>query len=312
MTSPGAETSGASTGGAKEPASSASSAPRVVAVGGGHGLAATLRAVRTYTHRVTAVVSVADDGGSTGRIRAAADRPAPGDLRKCLIALSDSDSVLSRSMDHRFTDGDLAGHAMGNLLIVAMTETEGDLVAALDEIGRLTAGIGRVLPATTDVVELTASVGSGRVVAGQVAVGACSDVSTVSLNPNDATACPDAVTAIEQADQIVLGPGSLYTSVLAATAVDGIRHAIIGASAQLVYVCNLHPQTGETSGYDVASHVRALGRHQLIPDVVLHDPGAIGTAEGVAGAHPAAVARSSGLAHDPALLGAALSGLLTR
>jgi uncharacterized cofD-like protein len=139
---------------------------KVVALGGGHGLAATLRAVRTYTSAVTAVVSVADDGGSTGRLRAADDRPAPGDLRKCLIALAAHDSPLARSMEHRFSSGELEGHAFGNLLIVAMAETDGDLVAALDEIGRLLGIVGRVLPATTDVVQLRAASTSGEEVAG--------------------------------------------------------------------------------------------------------------------------------------------------
>lgn len=286
--------------------------PRVVAIGGGHGLAATLRAVRTYTDHVTAVVSVADDGGSTGRLRAAGDRPAPGDLRKCLIALARQDSALARSMEHRFAAGELEGHAFGNLLIVAMAETDGDLVGALDEIGRLLDVVGRVLPATTEVVELRAALDSGAEVAGQVAVAARSDLCTVTVSPGDARACPEAVEAILAADQIVLGPGSLYTSVLAATAVPGIRDAVTASSAQLVYACNLRPQDSETTGYDVEAHVAALARHGIRADVVLHDPHTIGDAPGVAGAVPAALARSSGLAHDPALLGKALAALLQR
>lgn len=288
--------------------------PVVVALGGGHGLAATLRAVRTYTDQITAVVSVADDGGSTGRLRAAVDRPAPGDLRKCLAALAEPGSPLARAMEHRFGTGDLEGHAFGNLLIVAMTETlpDGDLVLALDQIGELLGVVGRVLPATTDVVRLRGCVRSGEQVEGQVAVAARADLCTVGVSPADATACPDAVEAILGADQIVLGPGSLYTSVLAATAVPGIRDAVAESAAQLVYVCNLHPQAVETEGYDVAEHVAALARHGLHADVVLYDPETIGPAEGVEGAAPAPLARRSGLAHDPERLGAALSGLLTR
>jgi len=287
-------------------------APAVVAIGGGHGLAATLRAVRTYTDRITAVVSVADDGGSTGRLRAADDRPAPGDLRKCLVALAGEDSPLARSMEHRFTSGELEGHAFGNLMIVAMAETDGDLVGALDEIGRLLGVVGRVLPATSEVVQLRAAATSGEQVAGQVAVGARSDVCTVAVSPPDAAACPAAVEAILAADQIVLGPGSLYTSVLAATAVPGIRDAVRASSAQLVYACNLRPQHSETTGYDVAAHVAALRRHGLVADTVLYDPHTMGEVEGVAGAVPVALARSSGLAHDPELLGTALAGLLDR
>jgi uncharacterized cofD-like protein len=282
---------------------------RVVAIGGGHGLAASLRAVRTYTDHVTAVVTVADDGGSTGRLRAAADQPAPGDLRKCLVALASPDAALARAMQHRFDAGELDGHALGNLLIAAMSETEGGLLPALDEIGRLLGGVGRVLPATTTGVELRAVVNSGDHVAGQVAVGERADLCTVQVSPTDATACPEAVAAIGSADQIVLGPGSLYTSVLAAVAVPGITAAVQEASAQVVYVCNLHAQQIETAGYDVGDHVAALGRHGIVPDVVLHDPASIGGADDVAGAVAASLARPSGLAHDPDLLGAALAAL---
>jgi uncharacterized cofD-like protein len=169
-----------------------------------------------------------------------------------------------------------------------------------------------VLPATTEPVQLRGASTSGEEVAGQVAVGARSDVCTVGISPADAVACPEAVAAIRSADQIVLGPGSLYTSVLAATAVPGIARAVAESSAQLVYACNLHPQDSETTGYDVAGHVEALRRHGLHADVVLYDPHTIGDAVGVAGAVPAALARSSGLAHDPELLGKALAALLER
>ena len=150
---------------------------------------------------------------------------------------------------------------------------------------------------------------SGEEVAGQVAVGARPDLSTVGVLPGRRQRpAPRPSTAILGADQIVLGPGSLYTSVLAATAVPGIRDAVAASPAQLVYVCNLHPQDVETTGYDVAAHVAALRRHGLDADVVLYDPHTIGDATGVAGAVPAALARSSGLAHDPQLLGKALVG----
>ncbi len=288
------------------------SGPSVVAIGGGHGLAASLRAVRTYTDHVTAVVTVADDGGSTGRLRAAGDRPAPGDLRKCLVALASPDASLARAMEHRFDAGELDGHAMGNLLIVAMSETEGGLLPALDEIGRLLGGVGRVLPATTDGVELRGVARSGDHVAGQVAVSARADLCTVQVSPADAAACPEAVAAIAGADQIVLGPGSLYTSVLAAAAVPGIARAVQDTEGQVVYVCNLRPQHVETADYDVAEHVAALGRHGIVPDVVLYDPTSIGGAEGVTCAVPARLARPSGLAHDAELLGAALAALLQR
>ncbi len=286
--------------------------PAVVAIGGGHGLAASLRAVRTYTDRVTAVVSVADDGGSTGRLRKLGAATAPGDLRKCLVALAEPDSLLRRTMEHRFAGGDIEGHALGNLLILAMSDTAGDLVDALDEIGRLLGTVGRVLPATRETIQLTGSSTGGEVVCGQVAVSGRSDLCRVAVEPAGATASPEAVAAILGADQIVLGPGSLYTSVLAATAVEGIADAIRRASAPLVFVCNLRPQPGETAGYGVAEHVEALRRHGLEPDVVLHDPGAIGPAQGVGAAVAATLTGPGGLAHDPELLGSVLASLIDR
>ncbi len=284
--------------------------PAVVAVGGGHGLATTLRAARWYAGRLSAVVSVADDGGSTGRLRAASPRPAPGDLRKCLVALAGSDQPIVGAMEHRFASGELDGHAFGNLLIAALEESEGSLVAALDEAGRLLDCVGRVLPTTTEPVELRARVDSGALVRGQVAVGERADLRTVTVEPADAPACDLAVQAVLDADQVVLGPGSLYTSVLAATAVRGIAEAVRATRAQVVYVCNLHPQVSETAGYRVGDHVDALARHGLVPDVVLYDPTTIQGADDVAGARPASIARPSGLAHDPALLGMALADLL--
>lgn len=295
------------------PTTAATTAPAsVVAVGGGHGLATTLRALRRYATDITAVVSVADDGGSTGRLRAATPRPAPGDLRKCLVALASSDEPIVAAMEYRFSSGELEGHAFGNLLIAALEESQGDLLPALHEVGRILGCVGRVLPTTTAPIELRATVETGRTVRGQVAVGERADLWTVTVDPQGVAACDLAVEAITGADQIVLGPGSLYTSVLAATAVAGIGDAVRRSRAQVVYVCNLHPQVSETAGYDVADHVAALHRHGLVPDVVLYDPTTIGGADGVAGASAATLARPSGLAHDPDLLGRALADLVAR
>lgn len=281
--------------------------PAVVAVGGGHGLATTLRAARGYAGSITAVVSVADDGGSTGRLRAASPRPAPGDLRKCLVALAGHDAPIVTAMEHRFSTGELEGHAFGNLLLVALEESEGDLVKALDEAGRLLDCVGRVLPSTTSAVELHARVDSGGVVRGQVAVGERTDLRSVAIEPVDAPACTESIEAILAADQVVLGPGSLYTSVLAATAVPGIAEAIRRTPARVVYVCNLRPQVSETAGYGVADHVDALARHGLVPEIVLFDPDTIGGADGVADARPGRLAAHNGSAHDPHLLGLALA-----
>ncbi len=286
--------------------------PTVVALGGGHGLAATLRATRRYAADITAIVSVADDGGSTGRLRSAGERLAPGDLRKCLVALAGESAdaaILARAMEHRFDNGDLAGHALGNLLLIGLASESGDLVQALDVAGGLLNSVGRVLPATKDTVTLRGHLRSGDVVDGQVRVGSQSDLAFVGVEPTDAAPCDEALLAIAGADQIVLGPGSLYTSVLAATAVPGIVQAIEESPGQFVYVCNLHPQSAETEGYDVADHVDALARHGLSPDVVLYDPVVIDGAGDVAGAIARPLARPTGLAHDPELLGAALAAV---
>jgi len=284
--------------------------PRVVAVGGGHGTAVTLRAVRRYTTSVTAVVSVADDGGSSGRLRELLDVVALGDMRKCLVALAEDSSVLARAFEHRFIDGELAGHALGNLVLAGLVEATGDLVAGVDAAAQLLGAVGRVLPATSETVVLKAEAGGGEV-AGQVAVAAAGRIHRVSLVPGDPTAPPEAVAALDDADQVVIGPGSLYTSLLAAVAVPGITRALANTGAQKVLVCNLRPQVPETEGYDVAAHVVALRQHGVEVDVVLVDT-RCGLALGPVG--PPVVDRPlagpNGLVHDPARLAGALADLL--
>ncbi|MGO8873636.1 MAG: gluconeogenesis factor YvcK family protein [Acidimicrobiales bacterium] len=282
---------------------------RVVAVGGGHGLAATLRAVRTYTDQVTAIVSVADDGGSSGRLRELLHIIPPGDLRKCLVAMAEPGSLLASAFELRFADEELAGHSLGNLILAGMFEGADDPVVALDEACRLLGVRGRVLPATVEPVVLKAECDAGNV-AGQVAVMATDHIRRVSLVPADPKAPAGAIEALEQADQIVLGPGSLFTSVLAAIAVPDVRDGINRSAARKIYVCNLRPQVPETEGFDVGMHVEALVRHGVSVDVVLCDTStlAAGTPEvPVADRH---LARANGLAHDPVRLAAALSDLL--
>ncbi|MDP9005493.1 MAG: uridine diphosphate-N-acetylglucosamine-binding protein YvcK [Actinomycetota bacterium] len=280
-------------------------------MGGGHGLATTLRAVRRYAGAVTAVVSVADDGGSSGRLRQAFGIPAPGDIRRCLVALGDPSSAWAGYFEHRFDAGELEGHPLGNLVIAGLASATGDFIAALDEAGRLVGTRGRVLPASTVPLVLKADAAGGAV-EGQVNVSSTGRISSVSLVPPDAPACEEAVAAIAEADQVVLGPGSLFTSVLAAAIVPGVLDALARTSANRVYVCNLRPQLPETDGFDVADHVRALARHGVHPDVVLCHPGASRSDEvGVPVVeHP--VADDAGTAHDPARLGPALAGLVAR
>lgn len=283
---------------------------RVVALGGGHGTAVTLRAARRYAADITAVVSVADDGGSTGRLRDQLHMVGVGDVRKCLGALAGEGSTLGAALEHRFAEGDLAGHTLGNVLLAGLVEATGDLVTGIDAAAALVGAVGRVLPATTEKVVLRA-VGAKGEVNGQVAVMQAGRIDRVSLHPRGAVPPAAAVEAIRRADQIVVGPGSLYTSVLAAVAVEGIATAIAEAPGQRVYVCNLRPQVPETEGYGVAEHVRALRRHGIPVDVVLWDPATgleLGEPEAAVAARP--LAGRNGLVHDPARLADALVDLL--
>ncbi|QXC61716.1 YvcK family protein [Aquihabitans sp. G128] len=300
--------------------------PRVVALGGGHGLAASLRAARRYAGDITAVVSVADDGGSSGRLRAALpDLPAPGDVRRCLSALADDDSPLGQSLEHRFAEGDelLGGHAFGNLLLAALAQQVG-FTAAVEEVGRLVGAAGRVLPATTGPVALEGWLAGARPdaarVVGQVAVQNACGVSRLGLVPADAGS-PDAVAdAILAADQVLVGPGSLFTSVLAAAIVPAVREALAATSATRVYVANLRPQVPETEGFTLSDHVRALAEHHVAVDVVLCRTGLGGGRGTAAAGHGTAldgvrvveaeVADDRGLVHQPERLATALAALV--
>jgi uncharacterized cofD-like protein len=244
--------------------------PAVVALGGGHGTAVTLRAARLYAGTLTGVVSVADDGGSSGRLRELLNVVALGDMRKCLVALAAEGSPLALAFEHRFEEGELAGHALGNLVLAGLVEATGDLVSGVRAAADLLGAEGDVLPATGEKVVLKAEAATGSV-AGQVAVMGTGDIQTVCLVPGDAQPPALALERLREADQIVIGPGSLFTSILAAGAVTGIAEAVARAKGQRVYVCNLRPQWPETAGFDVAAHVEALVRHNLTVDVVLCD-----------------------------------------
>ncbi len=274
-------------------------------------MAASLRAIRTYASEITAVVSVADDGGSSGRLRDELGIPAPGDLRKCLVALGDADSIWTQALEHRFDAGQLSGHPLGNLMIAGLTGATGDFTVALHEVGRLIGAVGRVLPATITPVVLKAEV-SGREIEGQVKVAQSDHIATVSLVPADALTPMEVPEAIAGADQIVIGPGSLFTSVLAAAIVPDVKAALAATSAQRVYVCNLLPQVPETSGFDVAAHVEALNAHGVVVDIVLCDPRAMALGVPTRRVVERDLARPNGLAHDPMLLAKALAELSDR
>ncbi|HUD69356.1 MAG TPA: gluconeogenesis factor YvcK family protein [Acidimicrobiales bacterium] len=288
------------------------SRPNVVAVGGGHGTAVTLRAALVYGGQVTGVVSVADDGGSSGRLRELLDVVAVGDLRKCLVAVAEPGSALAVAFERRFTEGELAGHPLGNLLLAGLIGTLGDLEAAVDEAGRLLGARGRVLPATTARVVLCAT-GVGGSVRGQVAVGAHSRIERVELLGDDVRAPATVLDALVEADQIAIGPGSLFTSVLAAASVPGVIEAMRESRAQCVYVCNLRPQLPETEDFTVADHVDALVRHGVPVDLVIVDidtPMSLGE-PGVDYLRANLIGRNC-LVHDPDLLAAALVAALAQ
>lgn len=283
----------------------------MVAIGGGHGLAQTLRAARRYAGELTAVVSVADDGGSSGRLRELLGIPAPGDLRRCIGALLPEQSPFAEALEHRFESGELAGHAFGNLLIAALASTTGDFVAGVEEAARVLGAVGRVLPATEGPVVLKAQVASGELL-GQVRISSGGEIATVSLVPPDAAPPPAVFEAIAEADQIVLGPGSLFTSVLAACVVPGIREALRAARAERVYVANLREQVPETAGLDIACLLASLRAHDVPVDVVLADRAALplGEVPGDVRLVVADLAMEGFREHDPKRLGVELALLV--
>lgn len=286
--------------------------PAVVALGGGHGLATTLRAARNYAGRITAVVSVADDGGSSGRLRKAFGIPAPGDLRRCFGALADDDSMLAQAFEHRFDSGELDGHPVGNLLIAGLTAASGDFVAALAETGRLVQACGEVLPATSDAVVLLADVANGDTIAGQVEVDQTQNIERIRLEPAAPLSPQPVLDAIASADQIVIGPGSLHTSLLAVLAVPAINAALQRASANTVFVANLRA-IRSTAGWDLSRHLDALAAHGIHPTTVLIDensPGADGIGSEIPRVVRRPIARFDISAHDPAQLAKALADLV--
>ena len=236
------------------------SGPKVVAVGGGHGLAITLEAVQAYASEITAVVAVADDGGSSGRLTSGLGIPPPGDIRRCLLALTPDPSVFSELFAYRFSAGDIEDHSLGNLLLAALTDLTGDFAGAVDLAGQMLRAVGRVVPAANEPAELRATVG-GKEVSGQAVITkARGGISAMEVGPSDLTANQAALTAIAAADQVVLGPGSLFTSLMAVLLVPGIEQAWTSSRAKKVFVLNLIEQDGETLGMTGADHLAALSK----------------------------------------------------
>jgi uncharacterized cofD-like protein len=257
--------------------------PKVVALGGGHGLSTLLRGLKHHTSNITAVLTVADDGGSSGRLRRALGVLPPGDFRNCIAALADDEALITQLFQYRFPltvdEAGLNGHSLGNLFITAMADVSGSFERAVLESSRVLAIRGRVLPSTLESVTLVGDLRAGptRVdrVAGESSITDSRGViERVSLEPDNAPAYPEVLRAILEADLIVAGPGSLYTSVLPNLLVREISQAIAASRALAVYVCNVATQLGETDGYTLADHMQALGRHvgaHLFPVVLAND-----------------------------------------
>lgn len=257
--------------------------PKIVVLGGGTGLSTLLRGLKEYSDNITAIVSVADDGGSSGRLRQATGMLPPGDIRQCLVALSEEEGVTGRLFQYRFGDQyGLGGHSFGNLFIAAMSDIAGSFEQGVVESSRVLAVRGRVIPSTLKQVTLAADLrvenghnghGWQRVVGESAIPAARHEIVRVFLEPETVPAYPEAVKAILQADLIIAGPGSLFTSVLPNLLVPGIGAAIRACQARKIYVCNVATQPGETAHFDVDAHVRALQRHvgDLFTTVLAND-----------------------------------------
>ena len=271
-----------------------SKGPKVVVIGGGTGLSIMLRGLKTKTYNLTAVVTVADDGGSSGRIRQDLDMIAPGDLRNCLVALADKEGLLEKLFAHRFGgSGGLSGHSFGNLFIAALIEVLGDVEGALDASSKILKVRGKVIPSSADKILLNAELADGTVVQGESNIpavkGKIERVFTIPVYP---WAVQSAVDAINEADAIVLGPGSLYTSIMPNLLVPDIALAVRECKAKKLYICNVMTQPGETDGYTVADHVKAINRHagaKIIDFVIVNDgfiPPKMRQQYSQAGSHP--------------------------
>jgi uncharacterized cofD-like protein len=308
--------------------------PKVVAIGGGTGLSTLLRGLKEHTSNITAIVTVADDGGSSGRLRRGLGVHPPGDFRQCIAALADTEPLMQSLFEYRFGDGELGGHAFGNLFIVAMTGITGSFESALRASSRVLRVHGRILPSTLEHVTLFAELEDDRVMAGESQVPqGTAPIRRVFLEPELPPAFPEAVSAILDADLVVIGPGSLYTSVLPNLLVPDIAAALRATAAPVVYVSNVATQPGETDGYSLSDHVRSIRRHvgdDVLDAVLANDNLAVelpaswnvapvgratGAANGWNGGGPALVTadvvdEARPTRHDPEKLAAAVAGLV--
>lgn len=250
--------------------------PRVVAIGGGTGMPVLLRGLKNLPIHLTALVTVADDGGSTGRLREEMAIPAPGDIRNVIAALSDAEPMLLELFQHRFSVGNgLSGHSLGNLLLAAMTSITGNFNMGIKEISRVLNVKGKIYPISNDNMSLHAEMEDGTTITGESKIPLSGKrIKRVFLSPQPVQPLPNAIRAIEQADLVVIAPGSLYTSILPTMITPKIDEAIRNTVGKVVYVCNVMTQAGETDGYTAAEHMRAIGSHigdGAVDAIVVHN-----------------------------------------
>ncbi len=248
-----------------------SSGPYILAVGGGTGLSTLLRGIKAFTRNITAVVAVTDEGGSSGRIRNEWGMLPPGDVRNCIVALAENDNELRRILDFRFDRGDLKGHSLGNLLLLAVTEMCGDFSMAVEQMNHLLSIRGRVLPVTTEGITLRGKTVSGLEVKGELDISVHGhELKEIWLEPVNAKPLPDVITAVDDADVILLGPGSLFTSVIPNLLMPDFAEKLKVSEVPKIYICNLMTQPEETQGMNIVQHLEwvsaALG---CVPDFII-------------------------------------------
>lgn len=237
--------------------------PRIVVIGGGTGLSVLLKGLKRYTSQLTAVVTVSDDGGSSGRLRAELGVLPPGDIRNCLVALAETETLMDKVFQHRFGEGSgLQGHNLGNLLLVAMTDIAGDFISAIREVSKVLKVRGKVMPATLDHVVLGAYMADGTTVLGETSIRKYGQpIKQLFLVPEKCLPIPETLDAIKDADAVVIGPGSLYTSIIPNLLVEGICEAIRATRAETFFVNNIMTECGETDDYEDLDHLRVIGSY---------------------------------------------------
>ena len=235
---------------------------KVVTIGGGTGLSVLLRGLKKYPLEITAIVTVADDGGSSGKIRSDMNIPSPGDIRNVIAALSDAEPYLEKMFQYRFDSGEVKGHPVGNLMIAAMTDIHGDFSTAVKVMSRILNVRGTVLPTTNDIATLNAVLSTGEIIRGESSITEAGGViDHVYITPSRVKPNEDVLKAIEQADYIIMGPGSLYTSIIPNLVISKVSEKIRESNAKKIYVCNVMTQHGETDNYSVSDHIVAINKH---------------------------------------------------